>query len=181
VAALDEQSIGEAMELPPQMPPTATEPKSDLAESLAPQIKSAKSPNVAAALRLVDDGRALLAQKRYDQARDRFERSVAIDPSSFYGYYYLARLSYVSQSYSQAVAFANRATALGAGAERPWLARAYTLQGEIFEKVGRFADARTAYQRAVDTDPTNLTAFVGRARVTPQPPEAPKVNEDPWD
>jgi tetratricopeptide (TPR) repeat protein len=178
--ALDEQSLGEGLELPPELPPAAVDPRSDLEESLAPQIKSAKSPNVAAALRLVDEGRALLGQERFDQARSRFEQSVSIDPSSFYGYYYLARLSYVTQAYSQAAAFANRATALGAGAERAWLGRAYALQGEIFEKVGRFPDARTAYQRAVETDPTNLTAYVGRARVSPQQPQAPKPDEDPW-
>lgn len=151
-------------------------------ESLAPQIKSAKAPNIAAALRLVEEGRGLMNQQRYDQALDLFERSVSVDPSSFYGYYYLARLHYATKDYSQAVAFANRATTLGARGDRVWLGRAYTLQGMIFEDVGRFSDARSAYQRAVGTDPANTTAAVGRARLTPRPPrvEPAPPDEDPW-
>lgn len=148
--------------------------------SLAPQIQAAKAPNIAAALRMVDEGRVLINQQRYDQAMGRLQRAVSIDPSSFYGYYYLAKAHRETQDYSQAVAFANRATALGAKEDRVWVGRAYTLQGEIFEQVGRYPDARTAYQRAVDADPTNLTAYVGKTRLAPKQPPTPFAHEDPW-
>lgn len=161
---------------PPLVPPAIADLPD---ESLAPEIASAATPNAAASLRLVEEGRVLLAQERYDEALNRFERSVSLDPSSFYGYYYLARLHHATKNYSQALAFANRAAALGAPAGRVWLARAFTLQGVIFEEVGRFAEARSAYQRAVTTDPKNLAAAVGRARLSP--PAEPSVldNEDP--
>jgi Tfp pilus assembly protein PilF len=183
-AAVEEPKIGEAVEpgALPEQPAVEVGTKELPDESLAPQIKSAKAPNIAAALRLVEEGRVLMNQGRYDQSLDLLERSVSIDPSSFYGYYYLARLHFATKDYSQAVAFANRATALGAHSERIWLARAYTLQGVVFEEVGRFSDARSAYQRAVNTDPSNMVAADGRARLTPKPVqvEPSRAYEDPW-
>jgi tetratricopeptide (TPR) repeat protein len=202
---IDEESVGEtaAPTLPENIPLEEPAPTAEVAalppgevpappdlvddskrdESLAPQIKAAKAPNVAAALRLVEEGRVQLNQQHYDQALSQLQRSVSIDPSSFYGYYYLAKLHQTTQDYSQAIAFASRATALGAQADRIWLGRAYALQGAIFEKVGRFADARAAYNRAYKTDPTNLTAYTGKSRLTPKEapaPLAPATHEDSW-
>jgi len=180
-SALNEQEIGETADLPQAgvPPPDHFAPNDEPEPSLEPQIKAAKAPNVAAALRLVDQGRILIDQQQYEQALVQLQRAVSIDPSSFYGYYFLAKAHQATRDYSQGIAFANRATALGAQAERVWLARAYTLQGEIFEEVGRFPDARIAYQRAVDADPTNLEAYVGKARLSPPQPPTP-AHEDSW-
>ena len=198
---IGEENLGETTaptrpeEIPLEEPPAPALPREEVQppdlvddsqrdESLAPQIKAAKAPNVAAALRLVEQGRVQLNQQHYDQAPSQLQRSVSIDPSSFYGYYYLAKLHQTTQDYSQAIAFANRATALGGQADRIWLGRAYTLQGAIFEKVGRFSEARNAYNRAYKTDPTNLTAYTGKSRLTPKeqlaPPAANIPHEDPW-
>jgi len=147
--------------------------------SLEPQIKAAKAPNTAAALRMIDKSRILIDQQKYEEALDNLERAVSVDPANFYGYYYLAKAHREAHDYSQAIAFANRATALGARAERVWLARAYTLQGEIFEQVGRFSDARAAYQRAFNADPTSLAAYVGKNRLSPQQPPPTPIDEDP--
>jgi len=135
-------------------------------ESLTSRIGSSTPPNVAAALRLIEDGRQQMNQRRYDQALDRFERSVAIDPSNAYGYYFLAKLNYVMKKYDQAIAFAGRATQLVARGDRIWLARTYGLEGAVYEEVGRYPDARRAYQKAVDADPNNLAARVGMARLS---------------
>lgn len=179
-AILREQEIDETAEhKPAELPPPDALPEGDGVASLEPQIKAAKAPNTAAALRMVDKGRALIDQQKYDDALEQLQRAVSVDPSNFYGYYYLAKAHRQTQDYSQAIAFANRATALGSQTDRAWLARAYTLQGEIFERVGRFSDARAAYKRAVDADPNNLTAYVGKARLSPQQQPTP-VHEDPW-
>jgi tetratricopeptide (TPR) repeat protein len=42
------------------------------------------------------------------------------------------------------------------------------LEGAAFEAVGRYPDARKAYQKAVEADPNNLAARVGVARLNPQ-------------
>ncbi len=107
-------------------------------------------------------------QKNYDQALDRFERAVSIDPVNPYGYYFLARLHYLKKNYDQAVAFTSRAAALVPRTDTAWLARIYSLQGAVFEDAGRYPDARKAYQRAVDADPNNLAARVGVARLSAQ-------------
>ena len=121
--------------------------------------------NTAAAMRLIEDGRQHLAEQRYDRALENFERAVTIDPSNAYGYYFLAQLHLVVKKYDQAIAFAGRAVALASRTDRVWQARAYGLQGAVFEQVGRYADARRAYQQAVAADPTNQAARSGMARV----------------
>ncbi len=135
------------------------------AESLLTHIGPSTPPNVAAAMRLIQAGRQQLADGRYDQALDRFERGVAIDPANAYGYYYLARLYSLMKKYDQASAFVGRAVTLAARSDRLLLARAYGLQGAVFEEVGRYADARKAYQKAVQADPNNLAARVGMGRL----------------
>ncbi|HUI24836.1 MAG TPA: tetratricopeptide repeat protein [Candidatus Kryptonia bacterium] len=135
------------------------------APSLVEKINGSTPPNVAAALRLVEDGRALLAQQAYERALDRFERALAIDPSNAYGYYYLARLHFEQRSYDQAIAFADKSAVLSARDDKTLSARAYALQGTVFEQVGRFPDARTAYRRALAADGNNVAAQAGMARL----------------
>lgn len=162
--------------------PQATEPEVVAAiprqESLLPRIAPGTPPNQAAALRVIEEGRKLIDARQYDQATDRLERGVSIDPTNAYGYYYLAQVNYLKKDYSQAVAFAGRAVALSARNDRSWVSRAYTLQAEIFEEVGRYRDARNSYTRAVQADPNNLSARVGAARVSPAS-EAPAAGEAP--
>jgi hypothetical protein len=141
-------------------PPPEAEPESLLA-SIGPKTP----PNVAAALRLIEEGRQQLAQEHYDRALDRFERAVAIDPTNAYGYYFLAQLHFLMKKYDQASAFAGRAVTLAMRTDHVWLARAYGLQAAVFEEVGRYADARKAYQKAVAADPNNVGARVGVGRL----------------
>jgi len=184
---LEEGDLGETSTLPspPESMPTPSRPQEQVAalpspalaapvpsvppaesESLLSRIGPQTPPNVTAALRLVDDGRQEMDQKHYDQALDRFERAVAIDPGSAYGYYYLAQLHFTMKKYDQAIAFASRAIALGARSDHALLARAYSLQGTVYEQVGRYSDARAAYQHAVEADPNNLSARAGAARLS---------------
>jgi tetratricopeptide repeat protein len=176
--ALDEQEIGEVgeLKLPPeaepilpqldaQTPPTTPEP-----DSLLSQITPSTPPNVAAAIRLIEEGRQQRNQGHVDKALERFERAVAIDPTNAYGYYFLAQLHYRQKNYDQAIAFSSRAATLSARTDRTCLGRVYSLQGAVFEEVGRYPDARKAYQRAVDADPNNLAARVGVGRLAQQNP-----------
>jgi tetratricopeptide (TPR) repeat protein len=136
-------------------------------ESLLGLINRTTPPNVAAALRLIEDGRQQVRQGHVDYGLDRFERAVAIDPTNAYGYYFLAQLHYLNKNYDQAIAFASRAAVLSARVAPSWLARVYSLEGAAFEDVGRYPDARKAYEKAVRADPNNLPARVGVARLTP--------------
>lgn len=121
--------------------------------------------NVAAATRLADAARAQLAAGDEATALEQLERAIAIDPNNAYAYFFLAELHFHTHSYDQAVAFADRAAALGAATSPEWTSRAWCLQGNAFEAAGRFADARQAYLRAVRVAPNNLAALVGLTRI----------------
>jgi hypothetical protein len=174
---LEESPVGEASELTP--PPEATPAETptptptpaagaSLAEpeSLLTRIGPGTPPNVAAALRLIEDARQQMEQGAYDAALDRLERAVAIDPTSAYGYYFLARVHFLKKNYDQAIAFASRAASLSAHADRACLGRIRSLEGAVFEEVGRYPDARKAYQQALEADPDNLSAQVGLTRLS---------------
>jgi hypothetical protein len=176
---LEEHPVGEAPELIPPTEATPTEtpsatPTTTLAaaatlaepESLLSRIGPGTPPNVAAALRLIEDGRRQMEQGAYDAALDRLERAVAIDPTNAYGYYFLARVHFLKNNYDQAIAFAGRAASLSGHTDRVCLGRIYSLEGAVFEEVGRYPDARKAYQRAIEADPDNLSAQVGMARLS---------------
>jgi len=133
--------------------------------ALEPTIDANTAPNVAAATRLADAGRARMAAGDYGAALEQLERAIAIDPDNPYAYYYLAELHFVHHTYDQAIAFADRAATLSDVRAPQWASRAYTLQGNAFEAAGRFADAREAYTRAIQAAPNNLAAQVGLGRV----------------
>jgi tetratricopeptide (TPR) repeat protein len=135
-------------------------------ESLLTHIGPGTPPNVAAALRLIEDARQQMQQGAYDAALDRLERAVAIDPTNAYGYYFLARVHFLKKNYDQAIAFASRAASLSTRADRLSLGRIRSLQGAVFEEVGRYPDARKAYQQALEADPDNLSAQVGLTRLS---------------
>jgi len=177
VGHIEEAPLGGTSVAPPP-PPSMPRPVDPAPEAPAPvatamepgpvvdQIGPATPPNVAAALQLIEEGRRLQTRGGRNQAREHFERAVAIDPTNAYGYFFLARVHFFNRNYDQAIAFASRAVALGARLDPPWLGRVYALQGAVFEEAGRYPDARAAYRRAVATDPHNLTAQVGLGRVT---------------
>ncbi len=188
---LEESDVGEVAVLTPSSTsgvataPTPAQPPAQLAalppaesaaqglpanepESLLVRIGPSTPPNVAAALRLIEDGRQGMKQQNYNKALDRFERALTIDPTNACGYYYLAQLHFLKKDYDQAVAFAGRAVALSAHTDPSWAGRAYALQGAVFEEVGRYPDARNAYRQAVAADPNNTVARVGLARLSPR-------------
>jgi predicted negative regulator of RcsB-dependent stress response len=180
---LEEGALGETAQLTPAAeaqvptptpqevasnPPAAVSETVSQPESMLTHISSTTPPNVAAALRLIEDGRQQMDQGRYDRALDRFERAVAVDPANAYGYYFLAQLHFQTKKYDQAVAFASRAVVLSARSDRVLMGRSYGLEGAAYEAVGRYPDARKAYEKAVEADPNNLAARVGIARLNPQ-------------
>jgi tetratricopeptide (TPR) repeat protein len=128
-------------------------------------IDASTAPHVAAATRLVDHARERMIAGDSGGALEQLERAIAIDSGNPYAYYYLAQLHLMHRTYDQAIAFADRAASLSGARTPAWASRAYSLQGNAFEAAGRFADARNAYQRALQVAPGNLAARVGLARV----------------
>lgn len=155
------------------MPLAEPESPPDVAPSPLASLTASTAPHVVAATRLADEGRQRLAAGDLDTALEQLERAIAIDPANPYAYYYLAEIHFARGSYQQAIAFGDRAAILSARADSGLLSRAFGLQGKVFEAAGRFADARAAYQRAIETDHSNRAAQMGLARVSGGPPPAP--------
>jgi len=130
----------------------------------------ATPPNIAAATRLAEAARIRLAAGDDAAALEQLERAIAIDSGNPYAYFFLAMLHLRHRTYDQAIAFADRAASLSEPGAPAWASRAYALQGNAFESVGRFSDARNAYTRAVGAAPNNLSALAGLARTGAPPP-----------
>jgi tetratricopeptide (TPR) repeat protein len=128
-------------------------------------IDRSTPPQVAAATRLTEEGRVQLESGDSDAALERFERAIAIDPTNLYAYYFLGEVHLQRGNYEQAITFADRAVALSTNGDHAWLARACALQGQVYEAAGRFADARDAYQRALQANPGEPSAVAGLGRV----------------
>jgi tetratricopeptide (TPR) repeat protein len=125
---------------------------------------------VGAAIRITDAAREKLARGDANGAAADLERAIKVDPNSPYAYFYLARTNLTLSRYDQAAVCAERAASLASALEPSWLGPALTLQGEIFEKAGRFADARRAYQRALEVDRSNGAAAAGLSRLSGRGP-----------
>lgn len=134
-------------------------------ESLLPLLSSSTPVPRAASLRCVEKGRLLLASGQQEGAREWFERALSLDATNPYAYYFLARAALVGQRLNQAQTFLARARSLGTGLDPRWRGRLAALEGEIWEKVGRFPEARRAYQEAAEADPENPIARSGLARL----------------
>jgi tetratricopeptide (TPR) repeat protein len=166
-AAFPDAALGGG-EPPPHLPagqvdkPLAT----TAPDSLLALIGPTTPPQTAAAFRLIEEGRTWLERGQIDRAQERFERAVATDPANVQGYYFLAQAHYLAKRYDQAEGFVSRAIGLAARSDATWQARIYALQGSIFEAIGRYPEARQAYQIAMRADPLNTTAQTGLARLS---------------
>ena len=140
-------------------------PPPDL-QKLVASIGPDTSPQLAASLRLTDEGRRLLQDGNTAAALDRIEKAVKIDPSDPHAYYWLAQVHFQSGRLDQALAFCDKSIALFGPQEPMWLAQAYTFRASILERAGRFRDARESYQRAVQVEPGDVAAQAGLARLS---------------
>ncbi len=182
--SLDEESLPDAVaatatpetdsphaldSLPPDSPAdrAALPPGAAPVDSVLSLIVPATPPQAAAALRLVEQGRLLLAGNQLARALEDFEKAIALDPTSPYGYYFLARTHYTNRRFDQADGFITRAATLGDRASTVWQVHIAVLQGQILEAVGRYPEARQAYQRALQADPGSTTAQAGYRRLNP--------------
>lgn len=135
-------------------------------ESLLPLISGSTPAQHAASLRCVEQGRLLLASGQRERAREWFERALSLDATNPYAYYFLARAALLNQRPDQAETFLARARSFSGGLGPRWQSRFAALQGEIWETVGRFPEARRAYQEATEADPANSAARSGLARLS---------------
>ncbi len=145
----EEGEMAGAKEKIPYLPPAQL--------SLIAKITPETLPRRAASLRLTEEGRLLLDSGEYERALQRFEKTIAVDSTNAYNYYYLALAHHHLTHYQQSTNFLDVAESL-LSEEPYWLAQVFALKGKNLETLGSLGQADGNYTRALQVDPNNQTA-----------------------
>ena len=137
------------------------------------KITSQTSPQRAASLRLTEEGRKLLESGEYDKALSRLEKTIAIDSTNPYGYYYLAQAHHRLAHYQESLNFLDVAESLFNG-QSYWLAEIFALRGENYHALGMLQRADSNYAEALRWNPGNQIASEGLTRLRGEMQPAPR-------
>lgn len=132
--------------------------------SLIAKITPGTPPRRAASLRLTEEGKRLIEAGDYPKALNRLERTIAIDSTNAYGYYYLAKTHYHMARHRESLNFLDVAESRFSG-EPFWLAEVYALRGENLRALGHVQQAEANYSEALRLNPDNRTAAEALARL----------------
>ncbi len=91
-------------------------------------------------------------EKRYDEATAEFEQAIALDPNSFEAHYFYGRACFIQGKLEKAVALFERVAEI-----KPDDYQALILAIQIYESLGRGADAKNAARRGVERAERDLT------------------------
>jgi hypothetical protein len=145
-------SIVEPVPTQPALPPPLVDDSSLLAK-----ITPGTSPQRAASLRLTEEGRKILDAGEPAKALSRLEKTIVIDSTNPYGYFYLAKAQFRLGHYQESLNFLNVAESR-VGSETFWLAEIYALRGENFRAQGQLQKAEASYNQAIRLNSGNRTA-----------------------
>jgi len=147
-----------ATETTPALPPLADD------SSLLAKITQGTSPQRAASLRLTEEGRKTLDAGDPSRALTHLEKTIVIDSTNPYGYFYLAKAQYRMGRFRESLNFLDLAESR-LGAEPFWLAEIHALRGENFRAQGQPQRAEASYGQALRLNPGNRTASDALARM----------------
>ena len=145
------ESRGGAESAPALAPPLADD------SSLLAKITPATSPQRAASLRLTEDGRKILDAGDPAKALTRLEKTIVIDSTNPYGYFYLAKAQYRMGRYRESLNFLDIAESR-LGPEPFWLAEIHALRGDNFRAQGQLQKAEASYNQAMRLNSGNRSA-----------------------
>jgi len=152
------EARGGAEPTPGLAPPLADD------SSLLAKITPGTSPQRAASLRLTEEGRKILEAGDPARSLTRLEKTIVIDSTNPYGYFYLAKAQHRMGRYKESLNFLDVAESR-LGAEPFWLAEIHALRGENFRAQGQLQRAEASYNQALRLNSGNRTAADGLARV----------------
>jgi Tetratricopeptide repeat len=125
--------------------------------SLLAKITPGTAPQRAASLRLTEEGRKLLESGDAAKALTRLEKTIAIDSTNPYGYFYLAKAHYGLGRYKESLSFLDVAESRLSG-EPFWSAEVHALRGQNFRALGMVEKAESSYAEALRLNSGNRTA-----------------------
>ncbi|HEY3303388.1 MAG TPA: tetratricopeptide repeat protein [Candidatus Binatia bacterium] len=159
-----------ARTLPPQAPsPPPAPPPLPEETSLLAKITPTTPPQRAASIRLTEEGRKLLESGDHARALSRLEKTIAIDSTNAYGYYFLAKAHASLGRQNESLRFLDVAESLFSG-EPYWLAEVFALRGENYRILGSIDRASKSYSQALRLNPGNRLAADGLARIQEEGP-----------
>jgi predicted negative regulator of RcsB-dependent stress response len=152
-------SLGENRAAPDSISPPLPDDSSLLAK-----ITPGVTPQRAASLRLTEEGKKLLDAGEPAKALTRLEKTIVIDSTNAYGYFYLAKAQYRLSHYQQSLNFLDIAESRLTG-EPFWLAEINALRGENYRGLGQMQKAEASYMQAIRLNSGNRTAADGLSRL----------------
>lgn len=132
--------------------------------SLIAKITPKTPPQRAVSLRLTEEGKKLLESGEYSKALARLEKTIAIDSTNPYGYFYLAQAHYHMSHYQESLNFLDVAESLLSG-QTYWLAEIFALRGDNFRALGVLPRAEFNYAEALRLNPGNPVAAEGIGKI----------------
>jgi hypothetical protein len=151
--------------------PEASQPPLPDDSSLLAKLTPGTSPQRAASLRLTEEGRKLLQAGDNAKALDRLEKTIVIDSTNPYGYFYLAKAHHALGRYKESLNFLDVAESRFS-AEPFWLAEVHALRGENFRALGMSQKAEASYAQALRLNSGNRTAADAISRLQGENPPA---------
>jgi tetratricopeptide (TPR) repeat protein len=124
---------------------------------LLAKITPGTPPQRAASLRLTEEGRKLLQAGDSAKALSRLEKTIVIDSTNPYGYFYLAKTHYQLGRFKESLSFLDVAESRLSG-EPFWLAEVHALRGENYRALGMSDKAEASYAQALRLNSGNRTA-----------------------
>jgi hypothetical protein len=147
----------ETVKPPLLVPPESTTGPLPDDSSLLAKITPGTSPQRAASLRLTEEGRKLLESGDAAKALSRLEKTIVIDSTNPYGYFYLAKTHYQLGRFKESLSFLDVAESR-LSSEPFWLAEVHALRGENFRALGMSDKAEASYAHALRLNSGNRTA-----------------------
>jgi hypothetical protein len=150
-------SLGESRTTPESTVSQPTAPPLPDDSSLLAKITPGITPQRAASLRLTDEGRKLLDAGDAAKALARLERTIAVDSTNPYGYFYLAKAQNRLGRYKESLNFLDVAESRLSG-EPFWQAEVHALRGDNYRALGQPQRAETSYVQSLRLNSGNRTA-----------------------
>jgi tetratricopeptide (TPR) repeat protein len=138
--------------------PPETVPIEKMAETVT-------DPRRAASLRVTEEGRVDLLAERYERGAQKLARAIEIDATNPFAYFYLGLARFRVGRFAEAGDLFSRSAGLFSSDEA-WRADALAFRGESLEKGGRPAEAKRAYEEALQVDSGNVRAQDGLSRLS---------------
>lgn len=127
-------------------------------------IHPSTTPQMAASLRLTEEGKNYLNSGNLIKASEVLEKAITIDTANPYAYYYFAKLRSERREHKQSLGLLSKAEMLFK--DNPhWLSDVYSLMGKNHESLFQYNDAKKRHEQALKLNSENIEAKEGMERL----------------